>query len=80
MSGPKNRWVLIGTVGSVLLLLIGYLLVISPAQGRLDEVNSAIETQESTNQQLANKLNTLKQQVSVRDEILAKGDNSQEEA
>ncbi len=63
MSNPRNRWILIGAVGSVLLLLIGYLLVISPAQGRLDEVNTAIETQESTNQQLANKLNTLKQQV-----------------
>ncbi len=64
MSDPKNRWVLIGAVGSVLLLLIGYLLVISPAQGRLDEVNTAIETQESKNLQLSNKLNTLKQQVS----------------
>ena len=64
MSNPRNRWILIGAVGSVLLLLIGYLLVISPAQGRLDEVNTAIETQESKNLQSSNKLNTLKQQVS----------------
>ncbi len=63
MSDPRTRWILIGSVGSLLLLLLGYVLVVSPAQGRLDEVNNAIANQESTNQQLTNKLNTLKQQV-----------------
>ena len=32
MSDMRKRWLLIGGIGSVLLLLIGYFLIISPAQ------------------------------------------------
>ena len=63
MSDMRQRWLLIGGIGSVLLLLIGYFLIISPARGQLDELNVAIADQEAKNQQLTAKLAQLKSQV-----------------
>lgn len=63
MSDMRTRWLLIGGIGSVLLLLIGYFLIISPARGQLDELTTATADQEARNQQLSANLAQLKQQV-----------------
>lgn len=59
----RTRWLVGGAAGSLLILLLGFLLIINPAREHLDAVNAAVAEQYAENERMAVEVERRKAQV-----------------